>query len=150
MTAEGVTTSFEGGPRNLIRPPENELTVAYVVPIQGEVRNGNVFHQLKDYSRQNIAPEAFEVIYVVNNSIEDASNRTDAFAENERLFSILEFASGKTSEPPDGLAPWEFNAANAARSRDVRIQIIDLSTQGMQEKNIQAARTIGDNLAVKR
>lgn len=137
-------------------PPDNDLQVTYVVPIKGEIKNGNFFNQLKDFTRQRGEKNTFEIIYVVNNRENDVVIRSDEFYENQLLLSIVAFIADNNSEKlPDGLEDWQREIVLLAKDKGLRIQALDHSSTGLlyttnTGNTIENARAIGEGLAIDR
>ena len=73
-------------PEEIISPFSPDLKVIFVVPIRGEVNNGNFFSLLKDMVRQTAQKNTFELVLVVN------QGTNHRFAdENDQIISTVKF-----------------------------------------------------------
>lgn len=138
------------GHSEIVESINPELKVAYVVPIQDEIDNGNIFDQLKDFVHQDASTSKYEVIYVVNNTQADKQSATVAFTQNQKLLALLSFASGRNNELPDGVNEWQASILHQVRDKGVKIVVVDKSNDGLDKREIESARIIGENLAIER
>ncbi len=136
-------------------PPENELRVSYVVPIRGEVDNGNFFLQLRDLTRQTgITKDAFEVLYVRNNKPGDIQSQNGYYIENQTILSVIRYIQGVTNDLPTGLDDWQKDIVSLARNSKLRVQTISIPQELLSdtdvEANIEGSRVTGENYEIER
>ena len=139
--------------RDVLLPPNPELKVVYVVPIRGEIQNGNFFFLLRDFVEQTASKADFEALFVVNNSKDDVGS--EAFFDNQLILEVLRYIDGVTSTLDVPMKDWERALVERAKLQKLALYAIDFSLQGTFPKSkdgdkIEKARTIGDNVAVSR
>lgn len=141
--------------RNALTTPKRDLKVIYVIPIRGEVDNGNFFLQLKDFTRQRVVgKDEFEVIYVRNNKPEDIITQNQFYRENVTILSAIEYIQGSSDVIPAGLEYWQVQILQSARANKLRAQTIATPTKFLSDTdvdhNIESSRVLGENQAVER
>lgn len=132
--------------RDTVPEVSQELKVVYVVPVKGEVSNGNIFQILKDLLRQDCAIDDFELVLVVNNTQEEIGG--ELFHENQTILDIAAYMNGQSDLP--ALQSWQAQIVEMAKKKQLKVVALDHSSVGFERKNISKARTIGDNLAIDR
>lgn len=71
-------------------PPDSNVSVISVVIARKELNNGHLIGLIRSANAQSEEGRGkFEVLYVVNNSIEDADVNSDAYQENQKTLKIL-------------------------------------------------------------
>ena len=140
--------------------PSKDLAVSVVVPVYDELHNGNILTQIESFINQDADPQSFELIFIVNNSFDDAQDKTPAFEDNQQLLEI-----GKYLNAPQGTPQPEFFKNLSAREQSIiaeakrtglNIHFLDRSTQGVPgvvEKHgvrIGTLRNIGVFTAIDR
>lgn len=141
--------------RDAMLPPEPTLQVSYVIPIRGEVTNGNFFKQLRDFTNQRRIPkENFEVVYLRNNPPNDAEKEARYEQENAQVLASIEYIQGSREELPDELEPWQEKIIKRAKENRLRVQTrhvsVDGEYNGSHRDNILIIHKIGENVAVNR
>ncbi|MDD9898325.1 MAG: hypothetical protein OXU45_04910 [Candidatus Melainabacteria bacterium] len=136
--------------RSSLPAPKAELELVAVVPISGELSNSNFFLQLKDLARLNLEPERFELIYVVNNTKASKKNLRDNYRENQLILDLIQYLNGETVDLPSRLQAWQAEIIEEAKRKKINIRSLDLSSEGVSEKNITRDRIQGHRLAHRR
>lgn len=139
-----------------IRPPELNLHIAYVIPIRGEVSNGNFFKQIRNFTNQRRADKnSFEVLYVRNNPDNNFEIHDRFEPENQTVFEAVQFIQGARDELPDQLEAWQADILTRAKQNRLRVQTLDIKTSTLVGRDdfgdyIDGSRVVGENLAVER
>lgn len=110
--------------------PERNLELCIVIPARKELEKGSFFRSLESLSRQTAPMDSFEVLYVVNNTLQDSKEQNNTFAENQLLLKIIAYINGSESSLPADLNQYSTSIINAAKEKGLRVRAIDYSTRG--------------------
>ncbi len=119
----------------LLQPPHKELAVSIVVPVYNELKNGNIFEQISSFVQQEADPKTFELIFIVNNSLDDARNKTSEFEDNQRLLHLGAYLNAPLGTPQpaffDDFTAEQRAIIEEAKQKGLAIHFIDRSTNGV-------------------
>jgi len=127
--------------------PKNRAT--YVVPVYREFGEGNVVNLLENLSLQDIPKDEMEVILLINNKKSDASRQSDAYQDNQRTLQVLR-AVQEGSELPSELSVEEKSILRKVIDSGLRINYVDMSSQGVSEVVIGDIRNAGNSMVSRR
>ncbi len=150
---EGTNQEFPVQPHNaearLVKEnplPSTRLTI--VVPVYAEYTNGNIFRLIESLNKQKAPSEAYDVLFLVNNTPEAAQNRAEEFHENQQTLALERYLK-KEGPAPEGLNEYRQSVLDQAREKNIQMHFVDLSTNGY-EKNIGKIRDLGLTEAINR
>ncbi len=112
------------------QPPNSHLEVCIVVPVRMELHNESILHSLASLAEQTVSKEQFEIIYVVNNQLQDVTEQNEIFKDNQTLLHILKYINGLEAELPSTLLRHHKKIIERAKLQGVQVRIIDYSTNG--------------------
>ncbi|RJP58662.1 MAG: glycosyltransferase [Candidatus Auribacter fodinae] len=116
-------------------PPNKELAVSVVVPVYNEVQNGNIFAQIESFIQQDADPKTFELIYIVNNSFDEAMAKSEGFEDNQRLLALGAYLNAPQGTPPPAFfsefSDRQRSIINEAKQKGLAIHFIDRSQRGL-------------------
>lgn len=136
-----------------LKSPEHDLKITYVIPIRGEIKNGNFFSQLNDFTNQReIEKTAYEVIYVVNNPKNNDDIHNKYIFENDLINQSIQYIQGEREHVPYELAAWEEKIVKRARQNRLRVHNLEVVDDHFDKSEfgntIEGVRIAGEN-AVK-
>ncbi len=156
--------------------PSNSLAIVTTIAAYDELRNGNFFLFLQSYLRQiQESGKKHEVLYIVNNSQNEAEAKSAQYQDNQNLLKVLSALNQaiQTNLSPEdlqdffvtkladiNLTPWEMKVLSSAVERKAAIYGVDLSSNntavdfvlGHQERESKkgTALNIGSMIAYMR
>ena len=132
-------------------PMELSCKVAVVIPVFNETSE-TLLWPLASLARQSLSKHLFEVIFVINNSRQEASLAAPEFRQNQQTIRFL-----RSLEAEQDLAGYFGEAAllesfNSVKNSGLRVHIIDKSSlsNAESENNVGIARDVGGSEAVLR
>ena len=140
---------------DLLKPPESNLQIAYVIPIRGEVANGNFFKQIRNFTNQRNTPkDLYEVLYVRNNPDINPKIQRQFIPENQTIADAIAYIQGGNEMMPEDLEEWQQSILANAKKQKLRVRTIEAPITDVKKTHfgdyIEAARIIGENLAKQR
>lgn len=125
--------------------------VAVLVPVYDE-NIDTILYSLKSLAAQTAAKEFFEAVCAVNNNLQEASEKTGAFLQNQRTLIFLRFLQNSLKVYPGKLSASQRKTVEEIRSSGLILQILDLSSPGRAKKinNVGAARDRGTKAICRR
>lgn len=132
-------------PDEIIAPQSPDLKLVFVVPIRGEVSNGNFFSLLKDMMRQTAAKSTFELVLIVN------QGTNYRFAdENDQIINMAKFLNDLGPLPfSESTDQWKNELLETARGAHIKVTALPRLDR-YQSMNIEVFRAIGNYYAAER
>ena len=127
--------------------PKNRAT--YVVPVYREFGEGNVINLLKSLSSQDVPKDEMEVVLLINNKKSDVSSQSEAYQDNQRTIQVLK-AVQERLEIPTELNDEEKSILRKVIDSGLRINYVDMSSQGVSEVVIGDIRNAGNSIVSRR
>ena len=125
---------------------QNPKIFCAVIPIADEISNGNFFNLLKDFLRQE--SQKFQILFVINNTYEDAVNNSPRFKANKQLGELIRYINKDPGiQLPDSLPVWQRDLVNKARNKELNLSFVHVNLGPEIDSNIEKARLLGLNIA---
>jgi len=124
-------------------PPNPELGLMVVAPAYNEYQRGSIFRFLESYATQTADSKKFEIICLVNNSVEAAEQQKPGYADNQKFIAIAEYLSNQRSDIPESLNAYRRDVIEKVKQKGVVFHVVD-ATSGMEINIGKIRRTITD------
>lgn len=131
----------------LQKPAHPDLMLSLMVPVYRVFENRNLRNMLECLANQTETKEAFEIVFVVNNTKE---RMRQGLPDNQRTMACLQAIQEPESPIPVDM-PADYRAViEKARRVGLKVGFIDLATEGVPELNMGKIRKVGEEVAVAR
>ncbi len=112
--------------------PSPQMQLAVNVPVYAEYDNGNIFRFIEAFTKQTASPESIELLFIINNRVEESQARSPAFLENQHAMEAVRYVQGSSSIP-ENINAYRTRVLKDARSKRLNIHCLDLSTGGIKK-----------------
>jgi len=126
------------------RLPDPRLQVSVIVPVYQELSNGNIYRLLQSFAKQDADPRTFEIVFVVNNTPQNAKEKTAAFLDNQKTLCLGRYlnSDNRHFNQPDFVPDAFYDLLQEVRHKDLYLYFLDRSSAGM-ERNMGRIRNQG-------
>lgn len=145
--AEQTITNPTEQVKEIETPPSPELKVSCIIPVFDEYENGNIFRFLESFTKQNAPVEDYELIFVVNNRVDDAQENSRVYQDNQKTLQVESYLKSK-GILPEGLNEYQAKILKKVKEMRMAVHMLDL-TQGV-ERNMGLIFDIGYQQAISR
>lgn len=75
----------------IVETPSKEMKLSIIVPVCAEFSNGYIFRFIESFTKQSVSSNLYEIIFLVNNSPEDARLKSTVYQENQIILSVGQY-----------------------------------------------------------